>query len=1037
MCRKFGLFIFISSLFIAPAAILTSIPYLPPGSPAIQSVALDSAGNIYIAGTTSGAIPLVNAFQSKLGGGNCADEGGFTPCPNIFVAKFDPTGKKLIYSTYLGGDQSDFEAGLAVDSAGNAYIAGTTLPAGWDQGPGAGNAFVKKLSPDGSALLYTHYLGGTTAATGVAVDASGNASIVGYNLGSDFPSVHPLPVQPFVKSLYVTNDGGLTWRGLNNGLSATNLNSLAVDPTNPATLYAATSSGLYKSTNAGSDWTRMLPTAAVAENVIVDPKNPSTVYLFYTDRDTVTNYLARSIDAGKTWTNISDNFPAVTLPAQPTTFALDPKGSNVLWAMTVQYPRLWVLIKSTDAGDHWQVIYTFPQDNFRGVALVGEKLLIDPQNSSRLYACCIHDPFGGGIGGVYRSDDGGKTWIRGGTGPFAGTSGIVSPWLDPHDSSVLYGDLYDGLERSTDAGLTWAKVNLPTGLASYGYEPAGLALYASGTIYLLNDSGYLLKSSDRGTTWTKITGPWAPFASILAIDPTNPSTLYVASGAAPGPAGTPAQHAFAARLSAAGEIQWATLFGGSGQDQALAVALDSSGNAFITGNTTSDDFPLVNPFQAVRGGSTILATAAFVTKISADGSNILYSSFLGGTGIDSGNAIAVDAAGSAYIAGGTTSVDFPIVGPFEPQPVSPITASFVAKVDPSGGRLVYSTLVAGSQNYYTEQANAIVVDPDGRAFVAGITGDAAFPLVNPIQPTVGLGSSFVALLSPSGDSLDFSTYLGDLNDDIDTLALAPNGTLWIAGNGGLDRIDFEVPPAQPGVPQVFAVYNAASYRLGDVVAAGEIVTLIGQELAPVAQTASSRSLPRSMQGVTVFVAGVAAPLFYVSPKQINFQVPVETPFAGGPLVSQLEPLVVQRGTKVSATRTVDVQRFAPGLFAATADVRGTPVVVHTSDFSLVTQQNPAHPGEYLAAFCTGLGATNPPAKSGEPAPAAAPVTDSVTAQELDTGAPILVSYAGLAPGWAGLYQINFQLSETETAGQRNILFSIQGYSTNQGAIWVQ
>ena len=243
MCREFVFFIFLSSLAAAPPPILTSIPYFgDQGSSPIQSVALDPAGNIYIAGTTNGDIPLVNALQPKLGGGNCAPlpNKTFSPCPNIFVAKFDPTGTKLIYSTYLGGDQSDSAAGIAVDSAGNIYIAGTTRPAtGFPARDG--NAFVKKLNPSGSALLYTRYIGGDTPANGIAVDANGDAYIVGYSLGADFPSVHPLPMQPSVKSLYVTNDGGRTWRVLNNGLSATNINSLAIDPTHPSTLFVATS----------------------------------------------------------------------------------------------------------------------------------------------------------------------------------------------------------------------------------------------------------------------------------------------------------------------------------------------------------------------------------------------------------------------------------------------------------------------------------------------------------------------------------------------------------------------------------------------------------------------------------------------------------------------------------------------------------------------------------------------------------------------------------------------------------------------------
>ncbi len=208
----FFLLFLVSLLAAAPAPILTSIPYFgDQASSPIQAVAVDPAGNIYITGTTTGGIPIVNAFQPKPGGGNCAPDpgdGAFYVCPNIFVAKFDPTGTKLIYSTYLSGDPSDFAAGLAVDASGNAYIAGTAQPASLQPQSG-GNAFVKKLSPDGSTLLYTRYIGGNTIVKGIAVDSNGNASIAATASDRIFPACIPCPRRSAsVKSLFVTNDGG-------------------------------------------------------------------------------------------------------------------------------------------------------------------------------------------------------------------------------------------------------------------------------------------------------------------------------------------------------------------------------------------------------------------------------------------------------------------------------------------------------------------------------------------------------------------------------------------------------------------------------------------------------------------------------------------------------------------------------------------------------------------------------------------------------------------------------------------------------------
>jgi uncharacterized protein (TIGR03437 family) len=338
-------------------------------------------------------------------------------------------------------------------------------------------------------------------------------------------------------------------------------------------------------------------------------------------------------------------------------------------------------------------------------------------------------------------------------------------------------------------------------------------------------------------------------------------------------------------------------------------------------------------------------------------------------------------------------------------------------------------LLTGSAGYpVSDQINTIAVDVQGRATVAGITGDSTLPLVNPMQLDVGFGANFIATLSSSGSSLDFSTYLGELNQSINSLAFAPNGSLWIAGISGLARIDFQAPAAQPGVPQVFTVYNAASFHPGDRIAPGEIVTLIGQELAPAAQTAAAGSLPRSMQGVSVSIGGVNAPLFYVSPGQINFQVPVELPLGS-------TSLVVQRATQISAIRNVNVVGAAAGLFVSNPAVRDSPAIVHASDFSYVTEQNPAHAGEYLAAFVTGLGATNPAATSGQPATAAA-LTTAVVDGILESGQDQPVSYAGLAPGFVGLYQVNFRLNDSVMPGLTRVAFGAGSSITNLGPIWV-
>jgi uncharacterized protein (TIGR03437 family) len=559
-------------------------------------------------------------------------------------------------------------------------------------------------------------------------------------------------------------------------------------------------------------------------------------------------------------------------------------------------------------------------------------------------------------------------------------------------------------------------------------------------MYLVNDSGVLFRRMADGTTWTTIQGPWMQGVRILALDPVSPSsTIYIGS---PGPS---VAHAFAAKLDPAGSVLWATLLAGSQQDEAHAIAVDSSGNAYVAGRTNSLDFPLANPVQAVRGKAAANGFDAFLSKISTDGKKLVYSTYLGGSSDDTANAVAVDSAGAAYIAGSTTSSDFPTVNAIQAVPGSSAGGSFVAKVDSTGGKLLYSTYLSGTGGWpFTDAATSIAVDAQGNAWVAGQTGAIGFPLVLPIQSSLPPGvAAYVAELVPSGTgaALGFATYVGGNSDSIAALALSPTGSIWVAGtasspdfigsaafgsSGFLARLDLEpLPPAMPGIPLVRSVYNAASMRLGDVVSPGQIVSIFGAELAPSAGSATGFPLPQNLQGVTVTVGGVAAPLFYVSPSQINFQVPFEVAQGG-------TSIIVKRGNQ-SVSRSVFVIPATPGIFTASGDGYNSPVVVHNSDFSPVTPQNPAHAGEYLAIFCTGLGAVNASVRAGDAAPAA------TIQQPFDVvvDAVASVSYVGLAPGFAGLYQVNFQVNAGATPGAKLLYVSIRGVASNQVPLYVK
>ncbi|WP_160397284.1 DUF7948 domain-containing protein [Paenibacillus sp. MMS18-CY102] len=221
--------------------------------------------------------------------------------------------------------------------------------------------------------------------------------------------------------------------------------------------------------------------------------------------------------------------------------------------------------------------------------------------------------------------------------------------------------------------------------------------------------------------------------------------------------------AFIAKLNPAGSaLIYSTYLGGDGHDYGAGIAVDSSGNACVTGFTASANMPTTpGAFQTVYGGSN----DCFVAKLNAAGSALIYSTFVGGTGGENGTGIAVDTASNVYVTGNTASINFPTTpGAF--QTVRKGTGDvFVTKLNPTGSALIYSTYLGGS---LTEYGYGISIDTAGNAYVAGYTRSSDFPTTpGAYQPTFGgTNDAFVTKLNPTGSALIYSTYLGRTNTQI-------------------------------------------------------------------------------------------------------------------------------------------------------------------------------------------------------------------------------------------------------------------------------
>ena len=522
------------------------------------------------------------------------------------VGKYDPRMSLVIdpilsYSTYLGGSNVDFSNSIAVASDGTAFIAGGTLssdfPTAHALQPNAGgpndfpkDAFVAKLSADGSTLLYSTYLGGSEqdVANGIAVDDAGDAYVTGTTLSPDFPAT------PGSFNTLCGGDGkcGATFNP--NGLVVENGFITKLNPAGSAIDYSGFI-GEYENVS--------------CQSIAVDPNQIA--------------YVTGSVEA--------NGMPTVTItpPATPPPpFPGAPPGTL----------------------------------GFR-------------------------QTFGGGATDAFVVKIS-KT----------GTTILYWSYLGGSNEDIGYGIAADGAADAYVTGLTYSSDFPVLNSVQTTYGGAGDAFFsklsttASGASSLLystyiggsgldQGNGVVVDSSGNGY----VVGITNSVASSLGFTPpagaVQPNCDVPPSPAPPPVPSTCQGDAFVGKLNpsqvGAASIVYFTYLGGTLADEGAGIAVDSSGNAYIVGSTVSRDFPTTMPvFQPTYGGGN---ADAFVTKLDPAGSALLYSTYLGGSNTESGNGIAVDTSGSAYVTGQTCSLDFPLSNPFQGAPGGNCDA-FVSKI---------------------------------------------------------------------------------------------------------------------------------------------------------------------------------------------------------------------------------------------------------------------------------------------------------------------------------------------------------------------
>ena len=592
-----------------------------------------------------------------------------------------------------------------------------------------------------------------------------------------------------------------------------------------------------------------------------------------------------------------------------------------------------------------------------------------------------------------------------GADPLSGKAITFIAKLDPTGSQLVYSTLL------------WSN-NLQT------YDSTGMALDSAGNAYI---TGFDVLQAAPAVSSPRMTAtPGAYKSPALAIG---------------------SNHAWVAKLSPSGALMWDAVIGGSGQEQASGIGVDSSGAVYVAGFTGSKDFPVTSNNGVQQTLTSKMAGNAFLVVLNSSGSQLVYGTYFGGSGTDIASAVAVMPRVGVAIAGRTTSTDLPVTSNADQKDLGGKTiAGFYAVLNPPGLTIPVPQADVGLSplgigpapgpigliSYLNDPVVAIEV-----AILRAIVGDGLFFLEAP-SGSSRLSWVFARNLDASASSKSF-------------MITPPNGTFAatpalgnVAGlsllTAGLYSAGTSVPtgrephPADAtiGAPasglriSYLAVVNAASFATSSV-SPGEIVTIFGDNLGPSSITtaqldSTGQKLSTSVAGSQVFFDGDAAPIVYTSAGQMSVIVPYSAQGKTSVSVRAYNNGSLQR------LGTLNVAASAPGIFT----VNGKQAAALNQDNSYNSASNPAARGSTVVLFATGEGQTNPPGADGQLATSVYPkpvLPVSVTIG----GQPANVAYYGAAPGLtAGLLQLNVVVPQNIPAGDAAVVLTVGDAGSQSG-----
>jgi len=794
-------------------------------------IAADGVGNVFVSGTTGSSGWVSGGWDTTYNGGYC----------NAFVVKLSGSGEHL-WSTYLGGGGDFVDFGIAVDGAGNVFVSGDTMSSGWVSGGGdttfngGWDAFVVKLSGEG-VHLWSTYVGGSDADGGndIAVDNAGNVFVTGNTSSSGWVSggfdttFHgggSLPMDAYVAKLSAS--GVHLWSTYLGGSNDDNGYGIATDGAGNVFVTGYTMSSGWVS--GGFDTTLGGSGDAFVVKLSESGSHLWSTYLGGSSDETgcgiAVDGAGNAFVTGGTRSSdwVSGGFDT-TLDGSVDAFLAKLSGNGA---------HLWSTYLGGSSGDYGYAIAVDGAGNVLVMGGTGSSGWVSggfdtTYNGGQLDAfvakiidsgplltgslrVTIAPPECMAAGAQWRRE-GTTNWLDSGyteSGLLVGNHMVefrdIPGWSTPGEMKVTISDGQttnaSGIYQLFGCSLVWS-----TYLGGDSYDCGyGIAVDGTGNMFVTgctissgwvsggfdttfngNYDAFVVKLSESGShLWsTYLGGDAADYGYGIAVDGTG--NVFVtgytnSSGWVSGGFDTTFNSgvfdAFVVKLSGSGAHLWSTYLGGSDEDYGYGIAVDGAGNVFVTGRTLSSGW-ISGGFDTTYNGGFGDADDgdAFVAKLSGTGAH-LWSTYLGGSDSDGGNAIAVDGAGNVLVTGNTSSSGW-VLGGFDTT-LDGTSDAFVAKLSGSGSHL-WSTYLGGDSY---DCGYGIAVDGAGNVFVTGMTNSSGWVSGGFDMTFNGTTDAFVAELSGSGEHL-WSTYLGGSNPDYGNgIAVDGAGNVLVMGGTG-------------------------------------------------------------------------------------------------------------------------------------------------------------------------------------------------------------------------------------------------------------